>query len=100
MIIDEKRELYRLFGLSKSFLKVWNTDTLIYYAEQMTLKRELPKAYQDIEDDPHQMGGNFIVEIDHAKDSFKVVYAYRSKNPPDRPSAKMMLDFLMMNQHI
>ncbi len=96
MITDEKRVLYKLFGLKKSFLKVWNTETLIYYAEQLALSRELPKSYQDVEDDPHQLGGNFIVEIDNEGEEpiFKAVFVYRSKNPPDRPSAQALLQFL------
>jgi hypothetical protein len=96
MITDESRILYKLFNLKKSFLKVWNTETLIYYAEQLAFNRELPKAYQDIEDDPHQLGGNFIFEIknDGQNSVFKIVYIYRSKNPPDRPSIKTMLQFL------
>ncbi len=60
MITDETRSLYKLFGIYNSYAKVWNSETLIYYAEQVCLKRELPKAYKDVEDDPHQMGGKFI----------------------------------------
>ena len=99
MITDESRVLFRLFGLRKSFKKVWCTQSLIYYAEQLTLNRELPKAYQDIEDDPHQMGGNFIVEIDSSNDkpTFKVIYIYKSESPPDRPSAQKLLEFLKQN---
>ena len=97
MITDEKRLLYTLFGLPKSYSKVWNAETLIYYAEQLKLKRDLPKAYQDVEDDPHQMGGNFIIQFEKTltqSNNFKIVYSYRSKNPPDRPSSQSLLEFL------
>ena len=92
-ITDENRVLDKSFGLKRSFQKVWNTQTLIYYAEQVGLNRELPKSYEDVEDDPHQMGGNFILKKLNAN-NFEIVYAYRSKNPPDRPSAQALIDFL------
>lgn len=93
MITDETRVLYKLFGLKNSYSKVWNKETLIYYAEQLLRIGQLPKAYQDVEDDPHQMGGNFLIEFT-GDSSFKLVYDYKSKNPPDRPSAEALLKFL------
>ena len=88
LLVDQKRVLYKFFDLKRSFSRVWSTKTLIYYAEQLKINRDLPKAYSDIHDDPHQMGGNFIIDID----TFKVVYAYRSKIPPDRPSCNELLE--------
>jgi len=57
-------------------------------------QRELPKAYEDVHDDPHQMGGNFIFEMEN----LKMVYAYRSKTPPDRPNAETLLSELLKLQ--
>lgn len=95
MITDPNRILYKLFDLKKSYYKVWNTDCLSYYGEQLALSRQLPKAYHDVEDDPHQMGGNFILEYDSGdSNSFKIVYIYKSKTPNDRPSVQELLDFL------
>lgn len=88
LVVDSKRILYNIFNLKRSFSRVWNTKTLIYYAEQLKLKRELPHAYKDILDDPHQMGGNFIIETN----SYKLLYAYRSRIPPDRPSCTELLN--------
>ncbi len=88
LIVDHKRILYNLFGLKRSFSRVWNTNTLVYYAEQMKLSRDLPQAYKDIHDDPHQMGGDFIVDTDN----FKLLFAYRSRIPPDRPSVGRLLN--------
>ena len=87
LLVDNKRVFYNLFGLKRSFSRVWNTDTLIYYAEQLKLSRELPQAYKDIHDDPHQMGGNFIIDTE----TFKIEYAYKSKIPPDRPTVEILL---------
>ncbi len=105
MITDEKRILYKLFHLKISYSKVWNTKTLVYYAEQLSRDRQLPKAYQDIEDDPHQMGGNFILkftknqqifnkENNNDPSLFEIVYSYRSINPPDRPSVSDLIKLL------
>ncbi len=98
MITDRTRALYKLFNLPRSFSKVWNAETLIYYAEQVKLKRELPKSYQDVEDDPHQMGGDFILQFDKSESStpsrFKTIFSYPSKNPPDRPTIANLLEFL------
>lgn len=93
MVTDQERRLYKLFGLPNSYLKVWNSETLIYYAEQLIKLGTLPGAYQDVEDDPHQMGGNFIFEW---SDNFelKLAFSYKSKNPPDRPSTNDLLEFL------
>lgn len=96
MVTDRKRKIYNLFNLRKSYSKVWSTESLVYYAEQLNFKRQLPKAYEDVEDDPHQMGGNFILECE-SKDQdlmFKCVYIYRSQSPPDRPSPADMINFL------
>jgi hypothetical protein len=90
-ITDETRLLYKLFGLRNSYLKVWHTDTLTYYGEQMASGRQLPKSYEDMDDDPHQMGGNFILEFRRERKGFKIVYSYRSKIPPDRPSINELL---------
>lgn len=92
MITDEKRMLYKLLGLKKSFHKVWCTQSLIYYTEQLTAKRELPASHKDDKDDPHQLGGNFIFEVEQS--NFKMIYSYKSKLPNDRPSVQNMLKFL------
>ena len=95
MITDEKRVLYNYFDLKRSFFKVWNLRTLVYYSEQLLMRRELPKAYKDVEDDVHQMGGNFIIQVQPKDDNLmRLVYCYRSQNPPDRPSASQLIQTL------
>jgi hypothetical protein len=105
MITDNNRHLYNAFELKSSYSKVWCTETLTYYAEQVRMNRSLPKAYEDVEDDPHQLGGNFIIEINNDssisstnnsdfKSQYRVVYEYKSKTPPDRPSIDELLSFL------
>lgn len=94
MITDERRLLYHLNNIRLSFYRVWNTECLTYYAEQVSAGRELPSAYKDVNDDPHQMGGNFIVEFDNETAEFRLVYVYKSKTPNDRPSFQQLLQFL------
>lgn len=93
MITDEERILFKIFDLKVSYYKVWNYEALVYYAEQKCLGRPLPRGYEDVEDDPHQMGGDFILEVD-ADYNFKIVFEYRSQKPPDRPSIKHLSNSL------
>ena len=99
MISDQERALYKFFNLRRSFLKVWNSQTLDYYAEQLAARRELPKSYKDVADDPHQMGGDFIFQVSQSEDEaksliFKLELDYKSKTPVDRPSCQQLIDTL------
>ena len=99
MMSDFDRELYKYFNLKRSFLKVWNSQTLDYYAEQLASRRELPKSYKDVADDPHQMGGDFIFQVNTTQDNtdsltFKPVLDYKSKTPVDRPSCQQLIEKL------
>ena len=44
---------------SRSVSKVWNMNTIKYYASQKAQGRKLPSAIEGVEDDPLQMGGDF-----------------------------------------
>lgn len=92
MIVDSDRLLYSLIGAKCSFKSVWCTDCLTNYSEQVACGRDLPKAYEDIEDDPHQMGGNFTVEFDPQTSRFKMGFVYKSKTPYDRPTCEQLLN--------
>lgn len=78
--------MYQKLGLKRSIVSVWNPAALGFYGAQMAKGTPLPKAYADIEDDPHQMGGDFIVDR-HAK----LEFIYHSKVPSDRPSVDLIL---------
>jgi len=93
MVVDEKREIYQAFGLKKLFSKVWGTSCLVYYAEAMLSGRSLPKPYENIHDDPHQMGGDFIVDS-----SRKVIFSHPSQRPSDRPSVDKLLVAITSNR--
>ncbi len=64
----------------------------MYYAEQKLMGKKLPSSYEDVEDDPHQMGGDFILKFNDER--FEVVFKYPSQIPPDRPSPRSLVEFL------
>jgi len=92
MVVDANREIYHAFGLKKSFKKVWGTFSLVYYAEQILSGRSLPKPYENIHDDPHQMGGDFIVDS-----SKRVIFSHPSQSPSDRPGVCQLIVAMATN---
>lgn len=88
-LIDQHRKLYHFFGLKRSTLKVWGVNSLVFYAEAMVAGRSLPKPYENIHDDPQQMGGNFILDK-HGITRF----LYPSKTSMDRPEVELLLQEL------
>lgn len=77
------------FILNRSVKNVWSTETLRYYGSKAARGTPLPQGYSDIKDDPHQMGGDFIIDND-----VKLKFVYRSKTPSDRPSVDQILEVL------
>ena len=75
--------------MNRSIKQVWNTATLRFYGCESAKGTPLPEGYSDIEDDPHQMGGDFILN----KDS-KLMFLYQSRTPSDRPSVDEVIEAL------
>lgn len=96
MITDEARVLYKFFNLKKSYYAVWKQVTVVYYAEQRAMKRILPRS-EDSKDDPHQMGGDFVLEFQADSGEFKTVFSHPSQTPPDRVKPDSLIDFLKQN---
>jgi len=86
MVLDGDRRLYHAFGLHRSVFKVWSVSCLVYYAEQMAAGRELPKPFENVHDDPQQMGGDFLLDQQGI-----VRLSYCSKASNDRPSVDQLL---------
>lgn len=84
MFLDEKRNLYKLFNLPCTMKLVWGISSLIKYAEFICSERELFSLEED--DDPHQLGGNFIIDCNGV-----VEFLHRSKTPVDRPFLSVLL---------
>ena len=78
VLADETRAAYRAYGLGRgSWRRVWGVQTLKAYGRLLRAGRRprLPAA------DTLQLGGDFVVDAEG-----RVVYAYRSAGPDDRPS--------------
>lgn len=87
--LDPDRRIYSMLGLERSLHKVWNMDTVHFYAQQKALGRQLPQSIVGVEDDPLQMGGDFTIRRDG-----RLVLSYPSKTPKDRPSTNQILQNL------
>lgn len=86
MVLDSRRKIYHAFGLTRSVYKVWSIESLVYYAEQLVAGRDLPKPFENIHDDPNQMGGDFILTSQGV-----IKLSYCSKSSADRPSVNQLL---------
>ncbi|NDJ54013.1 MAG: hypothetical protein GYB68_13150 [Chloroflexi bacterium] len=85
MLIDHQRDLYGAFALNHSIANTWNLRTIWYYTKAFFAGRRIPL----IKGDPHQMGGDVVVDRDGV-----VRYIYRSQEPTDRPEIDTLLGVL------
>lgn len=69
--------------------QTWGLKSVIFYAEQMSQGRQLPKPFENVEDDPHQMGGDFVIS-----GSGRFLLLHCSTNSTDRPSVDTILNVL------
>lgn len=84
--LDPDRTAYHAFGLQRSFWRSWGPKNLWYYARRLGRNGRKPIKGKT---DTHQLGGDFILEPDG-----KVLLAYRSHDPTDRPAVRLLLDAL------
>ena len=68
---------------------MWQHSTLQYYGGQKAAGRPLPAAYSGLEDDPLQMGGDFLLDP-----AGRLTMVYCSSSPPDRPAVNDLLQRL------
>jgi len=87
VLLDPHRKIYQAFGLYRSVFKVWSISCLVYYAEQISTGRELPKPFENIHDDPQQMGGDFLLSADGT-----VNFTHPSQAANDRPSIGQIIN--------
>lgn len=86
--LNSDRSLYRYLTFpNNAYARVWNIQTLDYYVEQKIAGKSLPKKL-DENDDPHQMGGNVLVNR-----TGEILFFYRSQTPTDRPSLEQLQAF-------
>lgn len=87
--VNPSRDLYKTLGLRRAIACVWSERALNYYGAMLAKNEPLPEVFTDIEDDLHQMGGDFILD-----NQGKVLFPYWSKVPTDRPSVDLILQTL------
>ena len=80
MLADPERNAYRAFSLKRlSWFQLFSPATLMRY---LKLFREGMEREDYGQEDIHQSGGDFLLDR-----KGNVLFAHRSRNPADRPSA-------------
>ncbi len=82
LLLDPERAVYRAYGLETSFVRVWSPKVMWHYTRRVLAGQKL----QSIQGDPHQLGGDFVVDGQGV-----IRLAYRSKDPVDRPPVEALL---------
>jgi peroxiredoxin len=85
LLLDTRRDVYRRYGLERSFWRSWTPKLIWRYAHQLATKGQFRRSRGD----PTQLGGDFIIDRTGI-----VRLAYRSRTALDRPSAAQLLDEL------
>ena len=85
LLIDEEQQFYESYGLERSIWKTWQPKVVYDYAKRLIKGESLKQASGD----PHQMGGDFIVDQQGI-----VRLAYQSDDPTDRPPVDDLLTIL------
>lgn len=85
LLINRERNLYDTYGLERSFLRSWGLKNLWSYARKLLRGEE----WKGIQGDSAQLGGDFIIDSQGI-----VQYAYRSRDPTDRPPIEQLLTVL------
>ena len=81
--LDPQRAAYRAFGLERSLVRAWGPRTIWAYMRLMVQGR----PWRGIQGDSSQLGGDFVVDT-----GGMIRFAYRSRDPADRPSVTSLLD--------
>jgi peroxiredoxin len=76
MLLDPGRKVYRAYGLKQSWLRTWNPLAALDYIKLLFKGQPI----RSIEADPHQLGGDFIID---SKGFIRL--AYRSRVATDFP---------------
>lgn len=78
-LVDQNKHFYEILNFKPAYNKVWNINTIQYYAMKVAHKSKLVSPLED--DDVMQMGGNAII------DSLgQILYTHPSETPIDRPT--------------
>lgn len=81
---DPDRAAYHAFGLESATSWQMLRPSVIWKYLKLIARGRMPKSAQE---DVHQLGGDFVLDAEG-----RIVFAYRSADPADRPSVAMLLD--------
>ena len=83
LLVDEKRELYRGYGmLAASFWDIWGVKTWLAYAKAMIAGQKLQQSHGDIS----QRGGDVLIDPEGM-----VRLHHVGEGPADRPAVAQLL---------
>ena len=85
MLLDPERKVYRAYGLKSSWIRTWNPIAARDYVKLLFSGQRV----RGIEADPHQLGGDFIVD---SRGFLRL--AYRSRVASDFPPVSHLLAIL------
>jgi alkyl hydroperoxide reductase subunit AhpC len=85
MLLDPERKVYRAYGLKSSWIRTWNPIAAWDYIKLLLSGQRV----RGIEADPHQLGGDFIVD---SRGFLRL--AYRSRVATDFPPVADLLAVL------
>uniref|UniRef100_H2YZ48 Uncharacterized protein n=1 Tax=Ciona savignyi TaxID=51511 RepID=H2YZ48_CIOSA len=93
MLLDTPRQIYHTLGLPRSIAKVFNCNALSLYGEANARGEKIPQQFENIHDDPQQLGADFIAS---KSQTGEVVFSliHRSVDSADRPNVQDLLKFL------
>ncbi len=83
VLLDRERQVYRAYGLERSF---WRSRNLKTIWKVLSHRLAGGESYTSYGDDTTQLGGDFIVDQEGM-----IRLAYRSHDPTDRPAADALL---------
>lgn len=85
MVGDPEREAYRAFGLNRGKFSMFFTPKVLgHYFSKMWAGWKIKKPRKG--EDLLQLGGDFVLDS-----SRRLIFAYRSSDPADRPSVQQLL---------
>jgi peroxiredoxin len=86
VVVDPSRESYRRFGLGRTSWRTFFRPSVLGRYVRLMLRGWLPHRAYDRED-LLQLGGDFVLDAQR-----RLVFAYPSLGPTDRPTAQALVD--------
>ena len=83
ILLDPSRVAYRAYAVDSSLVRSWGPKTIWAYAQLLLRGRR----WRGIQGDSGQLGGDFVVDPNGV-----LRFAYRSRDPSDRPSVQSLLE--------